>query len=291
MDLKTLQDTPPWEWPSNAGKMFLGILRDRQADDSETLLAADLAAELTVMNDALADALLSIVGNVAEPEQLRAKAAISLGPVLELADEEEFDDPDDVPITEKTFRKSKQSLRKVYLDSGIPKLVLRRILEASARAPEEWHTGAIRDAYENEDQEWKLTAVFCMRWVRGFDKQILEALESADADIHYQAVHAAGNWEVDAAWPHVSALATSEGTNKPLRIPAIEALATIRSRQSIEILANLTQAEDEDIADAASEAKSMAEGFSDDELEGEEEEDDDEPGSGNHGTIQSTRLS
>ena len=49
-------------------------------------MAADLAGDLVVINDALVDALLAIVGNAAEPEELRAKAAISLGPVLEQAD-------------------------------------------------------------------------------------------------------------------------------------------------------------------------------------------------------------
>ena len=285
MDLKTLQDTPPWDWPGNAGKMFLGILRDPRANASDRLAAAELAGDCVAIDAALADALLSIVGNVADPEELRAQAATSLGPVLELAYEQEFDDPDEIPISEKTFHKIQQALRKIYLDSGIPKLVRRRILESSARAPEEWHAEAIRDAYANDDQEWKLTAVFCMRWVRGFDRQILEALESAVPDIHYQAVHAAGNWEVDAAWPHVAALATSDGTRKPLRLAAIEALATLRPHESMEILAHLTQAEDEDIADVASEAMSMAEGFSDEEFEDGDEEDDDEPGSANPGTI------
>ena len=284
MDLKTLRDTPPWEWPRNAGKTLLGILLDRKADASDRVLAADLAGDFTVINDALADALLSTVGDAAEPEELRAQAAISLGPAIEQADIDEFDDPDAVPISEKTFRKVKQALRKLYLDSGGPKLVRRRILEASVRAPEEWHSGAIRSAYAKDDQEWKLTAVLCMNYVRGFDKQILEALESADQDIHYQAVRAAGTREVEAAWPHVAALLTSEGTSKDLLLAAIEAVATIRPREAGVILVDLADSEDEDIADAANEAMSMAEGISDDEFDGDYDEDDEDE-SGNHETI------
>ena len=83
---ENFKDTPPWEWPRGIGKKFLAILRDPQADAADRLLAADLAGDLVVINDALADALLAIVGNAAEPEELRAKAAISLGPVLEQAD-------------------------------------------------------------------------------------------------------------------------------------------------------------------------------------------------------------
>jgi hypothetical protein len=296
MDLNDLKDTPPWEWPRDASKRFLAILRNPQAKASDRLVAADLAGDLVAINDALVDALLTIVANAAEPEQLRAKAAISLGPVLEQSDLEmgdagEFDDPEGVPISEKTFRKIQQSLRKVYLDSGVPKLVRRRILEAAVRAPEDWQSQAIRTAYASDDPEWKLTAVFCMRYVRGFEKQILEALESADPKIHYEAISAAGNWEVDAAWPHITALLESSATSKDLLIAAIEAVATIRPREAGPLLADLADSEDEDIAEAADEAMSMAEGMADDDFDDEEfdgddeDEDEDEPRGGNHKTI------
>src|ERR1035438_463964 len=163
MDLKTLRDTPPWEWPKGAGKRFLAILRDPHADAADRLLAAGLAGDFTVINDPLAGALLSILGSAAEPEELRARAAISLGPAIEQADIEELDDPDAVPISRKMFRAIQQSLRKLFLDSGVPGLVRRSILEAAVRAPQDWHTGAIRNAWSNSGQEWKRTAVFCMR--------------------------------------------------------------------------------------------------------------------------------
>ncbi len=85
MDLKTLLDTPPWDWPSDAGRMFRKILMDQRAQESDRLIAAQLAGDVTVINDDLADCLLAVVGSANEPEQLRAKAAISLGPVLEQA--------------------------------------------------------------------------------------------------------------------------------------------------------------------------------------------------------------
>src|ERR1035437_2116043 len=114
MDLKTLRDTPPWEWPKNAGQMFLGILRNRQAKASDRLLAADLAGDFTGFDDALADALLSVLGGAAGPEERRASAGVSQGPAIEQAFIDEFDDPDSVPISEKTFRKVKHALRKLY---------------------------------------------------------------------------------------------------------------------------------------------------------------------------------
>jgi hypothetical protein len=276
MDLKTLQDTPPWEWPRGVEHKFLALLRDPKAEAADRLLAADLAGDLTVMSDALADALLAIVGSAAESEELRAKAAISLGPVLEQADTDEFDDPDDVPISEKTFRKIKLSLRKVYLDTTVPKLARRRILEAAVRAPEEWQAAAIRSAYAGDDREWKLTAVFCMSYVQGFDGQIMEALDSPDPAIHREAVRAAGEMEVDAAWPHVAALVTAPDTSKALLIAAIEAVSTIRPREAGELLIDLVHSDDEDIAEVAEEAMSMAEGLSDEDFDEFDDENDDE---------------
>ncbi len=272
MDLKTMKETPPWDWPEGSGKRFLEVLRDEQADESDRLLAAELAGDLTAINDELADELLIIVGSGEEAEQLRAKAAISLGPVLEYGDQDGFEAPHDVPITEDTFRKIQESLREVYMDADVPKEVRRRVLEASVRAPRDWHQDAIRSAYSSADEDWKLTAVFCMGWVRGFDDQILEALESGNPEIHYQAVCAAGESEVDGAWSHVAALVGAEDTDKPLLLAAIDAVAGIRPREAGVILVDLTNAEDEEIVEAAYEAMAMAEGTSDNEYD---DEDDD----------------
>jgi hypothetical protein len=258
MDLKTLKDTPPWEWPEGAGKMFLGILRDDQADQSDRFLAAELAGDFTVISDGLVDALLSILRSGVELEELRCQAVISLGPALEHADTEGFEDPGDVPITEQTFHMIQESLHKLTMDASVPKNVRRRILEASVRAPQDWHRDAVRAAYSSDDGDWKLTAVFSMRFVRGFNEQILEALESANPDVHYEAICAAGNWEVDAAWAHITALATSKETEKPLLLAAIDAVASIRPGEAGAILVDLTGSDDEDIAEAADEAIAMA---------------------------------
>ena len=271
MDLKTFQDTPPWDWPRDAGKTFQEILIDYRADECDRVVAAQLAGDLTVINDELADSLMAILRSADEPEELRARAAISLGPVLEQADIDGFDDPDDVPISERTFRDIQELFQKLYFDNSIPKEVRRRILEASVRAPENWHQNAIGTAYSSGDREWMLTAVFSMRWVRGFDDQILEALESADPDIHYEAVEAAGNWGVAGAWSHVTAIVQDAGSPKPLLLAAIGAVAGIRPKEAVGILVDLTDSDDEEIAEAAEEAMSMAETNPD-------EEDDEEGG-------------
>lgn len=264
MDVKVLRDIPPWEWPDGAGKMFLDILRDDQAAEGDRLLAAELAGDFTVINDELADALLSVLRSGDESEKLRGKAVISLGPVLEQADLHGFEDAGDVPIAERTFHRIQESLRKLSMDAGVPEDVRRQILETSVRAPQNWHQDAVRAAYGSDDEAWRLTGVFCMRFVRGFDEQILEALDSGNPDIHYEAVCAAGNWEVDAAWPHITALVTSGETDKRLLLAAIEAVASIRPQEAAEILNDLTDSDDEDIVEAVLEATAMAEVLSDD---------------------------
>jgi hypothetical protein len=274
MDLKLLQATPPWEWPSDAGKILKRTLTNKQADQSDRLIAADLAGDLVVMNDGLADALLAVLREPGEPEELRARAAISFGAVLEQGDTFGFEVPDDVPITMRMFHNIQGSLHKLYLDNKNSKEVRRRILEASVRAPEDWHRNAIQAAYSSGDPEWVLTAVFGMRWVRGFDSQILEALKSADPEIHFEAVKAAGTWEVGAAWPHVVALVKDPHTPKPLLLAAIEAAGAIRPVEAGGLLADLAVSDDEDIAEAAGEAIAMAEGalMMDEDEDGDEEE-------------------
>ena len=271
MDLKTLLETPPWDWPEDAGKLLLKTLVEKPANEADRLIAADLVGDSPIMNDELANALLAIIGSGDESEELRATAAISLGPALEEAYLDDFEDPDDVAITEPTFHSIRDSLHKLYLDESNPKEVRRQILEAAVRAPQDWQTSAISAAYSSGDKDWMLTAVFAMRWVRGFEDQILEALESADPEIHYEAVNAAGAREMDAAWPHVFALIKDPSTPKDLLLAAIEAVGNIRPQEAVEILLDLSDSRDEEIAEAASEAISMAQAMLG-------EEDDDEEG-------------
>jgi hypothetical protein len=270
MDLKTLQELQPWEWPKDTGKRLAGILRDRGVDGGERLLAAELAGDFTVIDDTLVGTLLSIMQNADEPESLRGQAAISLGPALEYADTTGFEDADDVPISERTFREARESLRTLFRDASVPKNVRRRILEASVRAPEDWHRDAIGTAYASGDADWKLTAVFCMRFVSGFEREIPAALESQNPDVHYEAVCAAGVWSVEAAWPHVASLVTAEDVDKPLRLAAIDAVASIRPEEAAEILGELLDSSDEDIVEAVHEALAMAEGAPDDDGEDDE---------------------
>ena len=54
MNVRNLQETPPWEWPRNAGKILQKTLLDREANEEDRVIAAELAGDLIVMNDRMA---------------------------------------------------------------------------------------------------------------------------------------------------------------------------------------------------------------------------------------------
>jgi len=263
--LTSLENIPPWEWPHDTGEVLLGILGNDAVGEEDRVIAAEFAGNSVVINDTLADALLSVLCDGRSPARLRAQAAISFGAALEHSDIDGFEDPDDAPISEAMFRKVKDTLRGLYDDTDAPKEVRRRSLEAAVRAGESWHQDAVRAAYASEDQDWKLTAVFCMRYVRGFDEEILESLDAGNGELRYEAVCAAGNREVKGAWPHIAGIITSERADKSLLLAAIEAAVGVCPERAPEVLGELMNSEDEDIAAAAFEAAAIAEGL--DEME------------------------
>jgi hypothetical protein len=282
MDVNVLAAGEPWQWPPNAGATFRKLLTNHAANPADRLTAASLAGEEVVMDDDLANVLLGVLSDRTEPEDLRAQAAISLGPVLELGfwefEEEldDFGDPEMVPIGYDVFCAIKQALKREFYDLTNPKLLRRRILEAAVRAPEPWQSDAIREAYASGDHEWKLTAVFGMRHVKGFEREVLEALETKDREILFEAVEAAGEKGLELAWHRIFGLANDKRTEKSLRVAAIGAIGSIRPQEAQELLYELKDSKDELIAAAAEEALSYIDIGAGDEEDGEDEDDEDE---------------
>jgi hypothetical protein len=264
LDLTLLKNTLPWEWPPEAGEVLVGIIKDKQAAEADRRMAVDLAGDPVVAGDDIAAVLLQVVGAADETEAIRGDAAIALGPGLEEADLMGFDgfgDEED-QISEKMIEKIQLSFEKLFHDAETPEVVRRNILEASVRAPRDWHAGAVRSAYIADDELWRLTAVFCMQFIRGFDRQILEALASDDDLVHYHAVNAAGNWEVAGAWRHIKELVTAGDTDKALLLAAIDAIVSLRPEEASLVLGDFLDSDDQDIVDAVYEALSMADGLS-----------------------------
>ena len=256
-ELKRLDSTPPWDWPEDVGPALLEVLRDRSAGKDERILATELAGNSVVINDEMVAALLTVLRCDDETEKVRSRAAISLGPVLELCDTQGFDDSDLVGLGERTYLEIQAAMRSRFFDADVPNEVRRRVLEASVRAPLDWHPDAIRSAYASDDEDWQLTAVFCMQYVAGFDEQILAALDSNNPDIHVEAVLAAGTWAIGAAWSHVAKLISAEGIEKRLLLAAIAAVGGIRPQEASDVLDDLADSDDPEIAEAVLEATSM----------------------------------
>jgi hypothetical protein len=279
MDIKILQELPPWEWPAESDQLLLGIVSNRSGDPLERLVASELAGDYSVLNDDLAKALLKIVLDDEEALDLRSTAVISLGPALEHADMMEFEDENDILITQEMFSEILEHLQQLFHRKDLPQELRRRVLEAAVRAPRPWHHEALQSAYAGDDPDWRHTAVFCMGYIGGFDQQILQSLQSSDPLIHFHAVCAAGNWEIEEAFAHVARLVRSDETEKELRIAAIGAAAAIRPEEASVLLGDLIDSDDEDIAEAVLEALAMADGIEGFDLEdfGQFDDQDDPP--------------
>ena len=259
LDLYGLMDLPPWEWPKRTGPGLLALLQDRQAPAGDRLMAANLIVEALDLPEWEAPfrALLGILADPEEPEDLRREAAIALGPTLEEMDscaEFEFED---VSIPASLFREAQATLLRLWQAPDCSKDLRRRVLESSVRAPEDWHVAAVRMAQASGDPEWRLSAAFSMRFVMGFDQEILEFLRDPDPAIHREAVLAAGAWNLESAWPHVRSLLESTTTSKDLLLAAIEAAPALGPEEAGECLIPLMDAKDEDIAEAAMEAMAI----------------------------------
>ncbi len=257
--LQSLAQTPPFDWPEDARPLLLGVLRDRGATEDDRILAAELSGCTVVHDDEVARALLTIAGSDREAVLLRSRAVIALGPGLELCETLGFDDPDDLPLQPATFDDVQQTLRTLYVDADIPKLLRRKALEASVRAPQGWHPEAVRAAFASADEEWRLTAVFGMRFVEGFEQEILRSLTSPSEDVQAEAMFGVAAWGLEAAWPQVLGVVQAKVTERLLLLAAIEAVGALRPAEAEELLAPLAQLGDEEIDEAVAEAVAMQE--------------------------------
>lgn len=255
MDLKALRNTPPWDWPDTAAEVLLETLSDRSLAQNERLAAAELVGDCTVIDERIAEVLLSVVGAHDESKALRVQAAVSLGPVLEYVDTMGSED-EDALLSDKAYLGVQSRLRELHEDESVPDDVRRGVLEASARGPQVWHSAAIERAYTSDNLAWRLTAVFCMRFVQGFEPRILASLDDDNVEIRRQAVMAAGVWEIDAAWPIVEKI-LERNDDKEIVLAAIDAAAEIRPNEALDLLSSLAESDDTDIASSAWEALAM----------------------------------
>ncbi|MFP4601169.1 MAG: HEAT repeat domain-containing protein [Persicimonas sp.] len=206
-----------------------------------------------IHDDAGARRMLDILTDPEADDELRAQAAIKLGPGLQLCDERI--DWEDITLYfgKAAFEEIDQTFRRLYHDASTPKLVRRRILEAAVRAPMDWHEGAVRAALETDDDDWRQTAVFGMGNIPGFEDQLLDIVQRDDLSegVLREAVRAAGARELDKAEPIVRRVALDESRESYTRQLAIEALIWCGNDRSERALEKLKRHSDSDIAEVA----------------------------------------
>lgn len=228
--------------------------------DPDPEVRRDAYEELSLeMDDATAAAILDLV-TTGPSEEVRADAVIALGPIIEECGMD-YDDalglePDDEfgpPVSRETFAAIVERIRAIYDDEAQPKLLRRRAFEVLVRDLEPWQREAIRKHYRSSDLEWRLTAVFAMGMMTGFEKELVEVVISSEGVLLSEAVRSAGQIGATRAAPRIRELATSEETERDLRCEAILALPHV-DPDAFEILDELTAAHDPVIAEAAEEA-------------------------------------
>ncbi len=249
MDLSKLPSRSPHKWPPNAPAAILRTLRDEAAGDAERLLAAELAEALADEHDDLAWALINVLDDPRESEELRAQAAASLSSaVIEwVIRTGMIGRPPDPPPTEAQVRAS-ELIDRIYLDETAPELVRRRALESSVRAEREWHRNAVLEAWASDDLDWRVTALTCMGFLEEFDEVILDSLASECPRTLEAAVGAAGERGLREAWPRIRAILTDPSPERSLFLTAIHAAAEAHPRPALPFLHPLVHSDDPEIA-------------------------------------------
>jgi hypothetical protein len=97
-----------------------------------------------------------------------------------------------------------------------------------------------------------------MRFVKGFNKQIISELNNPDPNIQYQAICAAGNWEVKEAEFVIGHILNAPGMDKDLVLAAIESVVGVCPEKAPQILDHLLSSDDDDIFGAVQETLAMS---------------------------------
>jgi HEAT repeat protein len=190
---------------------------------------------------------------------VRAHAISALGRYIfegEAASYEGWDNYD-TGITREDYERVTEFLLRTAQDSDEALETRRYAIEALAfRGDDAAVLDLIEWAYHHRDRRLKASAIFSM--ARNGDKRwtdyILAEMQSADAEIQYEAVHAAGQLGLPEATDTLIGLAQSKEIRKPLRLLAIHALGETGDERAYPVLDRLSRARDRDVREVAREA-------------------------------------
>ncbi|MCS6844033.1 MAG: HEAT repeat domain-containing protein [Caldilineales bacterium] len=178
--------------------------------------------------------------------EVRAAAAQSLGRFLLLGELEEMDQALAAGV--------EAALQAAYANSAEEVSVRRRVLEALAYSASPNVPALIQQAYEDEDPDMRLSAVFAMgrsadtRW----GEIVLQELSSDDPAMRYEAARASGELELAEAVPELIRMLDQDDVD--LRNIAVWSLGRIGGPAARRALEACCDSDDPDLADAAEEA-------------------------------------
>ena len=170
-------------------------------------------------------------------DEVRAVAATALGQFVYKGELEE--------ISRKTCREVEDRLLEVYHHAG-SSLIRRRALEALGYSSRQEIPPLIEAAYQAEDNEWLVSALFAMgrsaneRW----RPQVMEMLEHRHPVVRAEAARAAGELEIDNAVPLL--LELLDDPNESVHMAAIWSLSQIGGEGVRERLEALYEASDQE---------------------------------------------
>ncbi|MGI6524535.1 MAG: hypothetical protein ACOX2O_04475 [Bdellovibrionota bacterium] len=243
--LKLLSTTPPWEWPMDVDKILLSIITDKNTPFSDRLRGVDLAGELSVINLELVQALQDIISSKDESYELRGAAISSIGAILEevssanYLNEITFIDSEEDLIKIEDLLEIRDLLHNIFNDTSEFDETRRRALESAVRTPEEWTKAAVEDAYKSSDVAWKVTALYCMRYLPNFKEEVLAELTSINPEMKRYAVEAVAAHKFQEAWPKLKSIILSEYSDKDLLDSAI--YAAVKIKGSTDLLTELPE--------------------------------------------------
>ena len=177
---------------------------------------------------------------------VRAAAATALGRFILLGELGDLPEQDTVAAQDIAIR--------LLQDQNEPVDVRRRALEAIANCSHPIVPGAIEAAYQSDEQLMRISAVYAIgrscdeRW----ENVVLEALESDDAEMRYEAARAAGELEIAEAVPLLGRLLLDN--DREILEVVVWSLGEIGGKEAVRILEALAETAEDSEDDVLMEA-------------------------------------
>jgi HEAT repeat protein len=227
-------------------------------DDPDPQVRAEAVACLWNSSDpAWIDVLIDKAEN--DPDlDVRTRGISALGHYIYEKEVAEFADEDEPgePISERDVERIVNFLFATAQDLDASVDERRYAIESLAFLDEPEVDALIEWAYDQDDPRYRVSALFAMgrsgdlHWADA----VLAELHSANREVQYEAVRAAGELGLHEATEDLIRLAHGRGIEKSLRLVAIYALGAAGDERAYPILEELCHARDRDVRDAAREA-------------------------------------